>query len=146
MTNGKIVQTPSKCLFAGSTKITPCILTFCIQMQIEMLYYILCVCMCINRHVHIYASEVEKSADNNIVHNSQNWTKSFKCSSSIDWINKLWYGHAVEHYTLIKTTNYLLVFVKILNESHTYDCEQRKSLTKECKQKISIYIAIKQAN
>lgn len=103
--NWNIVQTPHK-MFAESTKIA-CILTLCMHTWIEMLYYSVCVCVCIKRHVHICASkEMEKNADGNIVRNSLNWAKSFDCSSSIEGINNLWCSHAVEHYTWMKTSDY----------------------------------------
>lgn len=55
---------------------------------------------------HLCIKEMEKSADSNIVHNSLDWAKSFKCSSSINGINKPWYSQAMEHYALMKRVNY----------------------------------------
>ena len=36
-----------------------------------------------------------------ITHNSQNW-KQPKCPSASEWINKMWFIHTVEYYTVVK--------------------------------------------
>ena len=48
------------------------------------------------------------------IRNSPNW-KQPKCPSTDEWINKLWYQHTIEHYSVIKRSKLLVHVTTLMN-------------------------------